>query len=1354
MTAAASGPAAATGTALPSSPPAPAAGAVPAPTSASTSAPVSSPRSTPTSPSIPARPHAPDHLRRALGAACRPDEAQCVAALVAEWQEYARALDPAQVAALARRLVTAVRARRGGLRDACAVPGADRLMQEFALSSQEGVALMCLAEALLRIPDAATAERLIRDKIGGKDWRAHLGHSASPFVNAAAWGLLLTGQLLAPRQAAGLPGALTRLLARGGEPLIRHGVDFAMRLLGRQFVIAEDIAGALARSREAEARGYTHSFDMLGEAALTAADAARYLRAYTDALHAIGRAGAGRGVHAGPGLSIKLSALHPRYCRAQRARVEAELLPRLKTLLLLAKHYDVGVNIDAEEADRLELSFDLLAALAADPELAGWQGLGCVVQAYQKRAPALIDALIALARRSGRRLMVRLVKGAYWDGEIKRAQVDGLSDYPVYTRKAHTDLAYLVCAGRLLAAPDAIYAQFATHNAHTLACVHRLAAARGAAGPTPGHEFQCLYGMGETLYDQAVGAAQLGLPCRIYAPVGSHATLLPYLVRRLLENGANSAFVRRLVDPAVSVEQLIADPLHAVLRDGGTRHPAIPPPPALYGARRNSAGVDLADDATLAALTDELAALRARRWHAAPLLAGPPAAAGTETRPVRNPADRAEVVGDVREASVEETARAVAHAADFAETWHRTPAGARADPLEAAADRLEAQRGELVSLLVREAGKTWPNAIGEVREAVDFCRYYAQQARTAERLTAAPAAAPGPVACISPWNFPLAIFVGQLGAALAAGSPVLAKPARQTPLIAAFAVELFHRAGVPVAALQLLPGRGEIVGAALAANPRVRDVIFTGSTEVARQIDMALAARPPGAPEARLIAETGGLNAMLVDSSALPEQVVQDVLSSAFDSAGQRCSALRLLCLQEEIAGPVLEMLRGALRELAIGDPGALATDLGPVIDAAAQAGIAAHVATLRAAGRPVFQPPLPAACARGSFVAPTLIEIETAAELEREVFGPVLHVLRFRAKGAKDFDAQIDAINAGGYGLTFGLHTRIDATVARVAARIRAGNVYVNRNMIGAVVGVQPFGGEGKSGTGPKAGGPLYLHRLLDSAQVPPAGIGATVERDAPPELAPFRALHAWALAGRRTALAAACAAYADLTLLPWRIDLPGPTGERNTQRFAPRGGVLCLAAGDAARLAQIAAALATGNRALLPDTPAARALRARLPAAARRAVDVLAEDAALAACAAVLFDAAEREGEEDAAERAGKDAAEDGTKSAATKACAGAIDGGSQADGAGGSPVATTPSTGTTITTAATTTATTAAEAEAEAALRRRLAQRAGARVPLLVRRAGHSRYPLYRLVVERVLSVNTAAAGGNAALMELGA
>ena len=1337
MTAAASRPAAATGTALPASPPAPAAG--PAPVQTSASAPVSSPRSTPASPSTPARLSASDRLRRALGAACRPDEAQCVAALVAEWQEYARTVDPAQVAALARRLVTAARARRGSLRGACTVPGADRLMQEFALSSQEGVALMCLAEALLRIPDAATAERLIRDKIGGKDWRTHLGHSASPFVNAAAWGLLLTGELLAPRQAAGLPGALTRLLARGGEPLIRRGVDFAMRLLGRQFVIAEDIAGALARGREAEVRGYTHSFDMLGEAALTAADAARYLRAYTDALHAIGRAGAGRGVHAGPGLSIKLSALHPRYCRAQRARVEAELLPRLKTLLLLAKRYDVGVNIDAEEADRLELSFDLLAALAAAPELAGWQGLGCVVQAYQKRAPALVDALIALARRSGRRLMVRLVKGAYWDGEIKRAQVDGLSDYPVHTRKAHTDLAYLVCAGRLLAAPDAIYAQFATHNAHTLACVHRLAAARGAAGPTPDHEFQCLYGMGETLYDQAVGAAQLGLPCRIYAPVGSHATLLPYLVRRLLENGANGAFVRRLVDPEVSVEQLIADPLQTVLRDGGTRHPAIPPPPALYGARRNSAGIDLADDATLAALTDELAALRARRWHAAPLLAGPPAAAGTETRPVYNPADRSEIVGDVREASVEETARAVAHAAAFAEAWHRTPGGARAGLLDAAADRLEAQRGELVSLLIREAGKTWPNAVGEVREAVDFCRYYAQQARAIERLSAAPAAPPGPVACISPWNFPLAIFVGQLGAALAAGSPALAKPARQTPLIAALAVELFHRAGVPAAALQLLPGRGEIVGAALTADPRVRGVIFTGSTEVAQRIDMALAARPPGAPETRLIAETGGLNAMLVDSSALPEQVVQDVLASAFDSAGQRCSALRVLCLQEEIAGPVLEMLRGAIDELAIGDPGELATDLGPVIDAAAQAGLAAHVEAQRAAGRPVFQPPLPAACARGSFVAPTLIGIERLDELKRETFGPVLHVLRFRGGDAREIDAQIDAINASGYGLTFGLHTRIDATVARAAARIRAGNAYVNRNMIGAVVGVQPFGGEGKSGTGPKAGGPLYLHRLRDSAQVLPAEIGATVERDAPSALAPFRALHAWARSGRRTALAAACDDYAAATLLPWRIDLPGPTGERNTQRFAPRGDVLCLAAGDSARLLQIAAALAAGNRALLPDTPSARALRARLPDAARHAVFAMPEDEALATCAAVLFDAADGDAGEDGAGNSAGDAAESAGAHAADDGRTGGADRKRGATAAKmGASKTEAPRAGTEAT---------------EAALRRRLAQRDDAPIALIVRRAGQARYPLYRLVVERVLSVNTAAAGGNAALMELG-
>ncbi len=1239
-----------------------------------------------------------DPLRRAIDAACRRGEAACVAGLLAEWQAGgASRVDPAAVRAQAAALVDAVRARRRGRVDVA------RLLHEYPLDSREGLALMSLAEALLRIPDATTADRLIRDRLAQGDWSAHLGHSGSLLIEAATRGLLLGGRL-AGAHAGGDP--LGRLLARGGEPLLRRGIDLGMRLLGRQFVMGETIGGALARSRAGVARGYVHSFDMLGEAALTGADAERYARAYADAIEAIGRAAGGAGPRAGPGISLKLSALHPRYCRAQRARVRAELLPRLKALLLRAKTHDLGVNIDAEEADRLALSLDLFEALVADPDLAGWTGLGFVVQAYQKCCPAVIDHLLALARRSGRRLPLRLVKGAYWDSEIKRAQVDGLDDYPVYTRKAHTDLAYLVCAERLLAAPDAVYPQFATHNAQTLACLLRLAAAHGVDD----YEFQCLHGMGEALYD---GLAGSGHRCRIYAPVGSHATLLPYLVRRLLENGANTSFVNRLEDAALDTEALLADPLETVVRDGGTPHPAIPRPPALYGARRNSAGVDLAGEAPLHAFACALEALRARHWQAAPLLAQPlpgGAPGGAEGgRPVRNPARHAEIVGHVHEADAATVARAIEAAAAFAGDWHATPAARRAELLEKAADLFEGERDALCSLCIREAGKTWANAVAEVREAVDFCRYYAQQARgmwaETPEIPANPGGggmgSPGPVACISPWNFPLAIFVGQVAGALAAGSPVLAKPAGQTPLVAALATSLFHRAGVPPAALQFLPGRGETVGAALVGDPRVRGVVFTGSGEVAQSINRALARRPPGSAEPRLIAETGGQNAMIVDASAHPEQVVRDVLTSAFDSAGQRCSALRVLCLQEEIAGPVLGLLRAAMGELAVGDPACLSTDVGPLIDAAARDAVEVHVAACRAAGRPVFRLPLPAGCAGGSFVPPTLIGIDTPADPGREVFGPVLHVLRYRHA---ELDALIEAINATGHGLTCGLHTRIDATVGRVAARIRAGNLYVNRNMIGAVVGVQPFGGEGRSGTGPKAGGPLYLPRLAGLGNMPPARFGALPPPSLPPSSpegmedmaeaqAAFRAFAGWARQGGNGGLAACCAGFAACSLLGWRIDLPGPTGESNRLTFAPRGRVLCLvegcsgpdpAAGEALLLAQIAAALACGNRVLLVATPAVEALRERLPAAAAAKLACLPEAAALAACDALLFSGS----------------------------------------------VAT------------------------EAALRARLAGLDGPLRPLLARRHWPRGWPLDRLLVERVLTVNTAAAGGNAALATLSA
>ncbi|WP_207802831.1 trifunctional transcriptional regulator/proline dehydrogenase/L-glutamate gamma-semialdehyde dehydrogenase [Roseicella frigidaeris] len=1108
---------------------------------------------------------APTPSRAAITAMTRAPEPDCLARLLPE-----AALPPplaAAAEATARRLVEAL--RRKGARGMV-----EGLVQEFSLSSQEGVALMCLAEALLRIPDTATRDALIRDKIGGGDWRAHLGHSPSLFVNAATWGLVVTGRLAASGASeAGLSAALTRLIARGGEPVIRRGVDLAMRMMGEQFVTGQTIDEALARSRRMEARGFRHSYDMLGEAAATAEDAERYRRDYEAAIHAIGRAAGGRGAYDGPGISVKLSALHPRYARSQRGRVMGELLPRLAALAGLARRYEIGLNIDAEEADRLELSLDLLEALCADPALEGWNGLGFVVQAYQKRAPQVVEHLIDLARRSRHRLMLRLVKGAYWDSEIKRAQQEGLADYPVYTRKAHTDVAYLACARRLLAAREAVFPQFATHNAQTLASIHALAGPDFRLGDW---EFQCLHGMGEPLYEEVVGPARLGRPCRIYAPVGTHATLLAYLVRRLLENGANSSFVHRIQDAAVPAEALVTPPDRIVAAETppGAPHPRIPLPSDLLGpARRNSAGLDLNDEAVLAAPAPALRESAARDWQAAPMLARD--LPGGAARALHNPADRADRLGTVMEATPAQIDQALEDALAAAGDWARLPPAARAACLSRAADRMEAGRVPLLGLLMREAGKSLANAVGEVREAVDFLRYYAAQAtRDLDPGTHRPL---GPVACISPWNFPLAIFTGQVAAALAAGNTVLAKPAEETPLIAAQAVALLQAAGIPRAALQLLPGDGA-VGAALVADARIRGVMFTGSTAVAKGIQRVLAARlnPDGAP-VPLIAETGGQNAMIVDSSALAEQVVADVLVSAFDSAGQRCSALRLLCLQEDAAERVLSMLRGAMAELTIGNPDRLATDIGPVITAEARDAILGHVARMRAAGHRVHQASLPADCARGSFVPPTLIEIDDIAALGPEVFGPVLHVLRFRREG---LEALLEAVNATGYGLTFGVQSRLDETVARVTARAGAGNLYVNRSMIGAVVGVQPFGGHGLSGTGPKAGGPLVLRRLLAAAPMGPGLPGGCA-----PAAAGLWA--SWLAARGQAAAAARAAAMQQATPLGLALDLPlegpGLVGERNRYTTAPRGTVRCVAAEPGALLDLVSAALATGNRAAL---------------------------------------------------------------------------------------------------------------------------------------------------------------------------
>ena len=1024
-------------------------------------------------------------LRAAIAAANRRDEAAADALILA-----AAKLPPAankRIAATAQLLVARVREQgpaRGGI---------DAFLHEYRLSTPEGVALMCLAEALLRIPDSDTINRLIRDKIAAADWQSHLGHSGSIFVNASTWALMLTGRMLRPdssdHRGHDLGHALQRFVARSGEPVVRQAVLAAMRILGRQFVMGRTIGEALDRARGPEQRGYRHSYDMLGEAARTAGDAERYHAAYARAIGAIGAAAAGRAVEAAPGISVKLSALHPRYEAAQRERVMRELLPRIADLAETARDAGIGLTIDAEEADRLDLSLDLVEALAAMPSLGGWEGLGLAVQAYQKRAPAVIDWLADLAARTRRRLMVRLVKGAYWDSEVKRVQERGLATYPVYTRKVATDVSYLACARQMFAAGAAFYPQFATHNAHTVAAVLEFAGTRRAKGQD--WEFQRLHGMGEALHDQIVAQGPAGgLPCRVYAPVGSHEDLLAYLVRRLLENGANASFVNRIVDERQPIDAIVADPVAALARLKDKPHPNIPLPRDLYRPERaNSAGIDLADRAALIELRDGLSAALAKPAIAAPIVGGRETAGAGE--PVFDPADRRRQIGAVVAADPARVEAALAAAARAAPEWDRTPATERAAILDRAADLYERDRHALMALIIREGGRTIPAALSELREAADYLRYYAARARAD---FATPLALPGPTgeqnrialhgrgvfACISPWNFPLAIFTGQVAAALAAGNAVIAKPAEQTPLAAAAAIRRLHKAGIPGEVLHLLPGSGESVGAALTADPRIAGIAFTGSTDTARAINLALARRD--GPIVPLIAETGGQNAMIVDSSALPEQVVADALISAFDSAGQRCSALRLLYVQDDIASRLLPLLAGAMAELTIGDPALLATDIGPVIDDDARAVLDRHAGRMNREGRLLYQCTLPPGTGHGTFFAPRAFEIDSARRLTGEVFGPILHVVRWRGDR---LDQVVDEIAATGFALTLGIHTRIDATARRILARLGVGNAYVNRNMIGAVVGVQPFGGERLSGTGPKAGGPRYLYRFATERTV-----------------------------------------------------------------------------------------------------------------------------------------------------------------------------------------------------------------------------------------------------------------------------
>ncbi len=992
-----------------------------------------------------------------------------------------------EIREIASRLVDAVRRTRGSY------GGIDAFLQEYDLSSQEGILLMCIAEALLRIPDAATADKLIAEKIAAGNWEEHLSGESSTFVNVSTWGLMFTGRLLGSdtEQVVREPGLLMKRMAgRVGEPVVRQAMRQAMRIMGHEFVMGRTIGDALKRARNRENAAYRYSYDMLGEAALTAEDATRYFDAYASAIEAISRAKeAGQSEITAPSISVKLSALHPRLELAQRERVLAELTPRVQSLAEQAKAGGIGLCIDAEEAERLELQLEVFERVFREPALDGWDGFGLALQAYQKRAYAAAGWLQELARSQGRMIPVRLVKGAYWDTEIKRAQERGLTSYPVFTRKASTDVSYLACARRLLLDSPHLYPQFATHNAHTLASVYCIARSRGDSA-TDGYEFQRLHGMGEELYQEVIGEDQLNVACRVYAPVGSHADLLPYLVRRLLENGANTSFVNRIVDEQAPVDEIIAEPVDVIESARSIPHPRIALPENMFGDRRNSPGINLHDPVEIERLAAEMnAAMDGREREAPALVDGQPV--GTREVESTDPSDARRVVGRVHFADEAAADRALEVAQRAQPEWDRTPAEERAAILERVADAFIEHRGELLALCVREAGKTIPDAIAEWREAIDFLRYYAAQAR---REFAAPGVLPGPTGekntlllqgrgvfvCISPWNFPLAIFTGQVAAALAAGNAVIAKPAETTSLVAGRAVELMHACGVPQAVLAFLPGEGRVVGARLTQDPRVDGVAFTGSTATAWGISRALAAR--NAPIASLIAETGGQNGMLVDSSALPEQVVLDVVQSAFNSAGQRCSALRVLALQKEIAPRVLELLEGYAQELVIGDPALLSTDVGPAIDGNAQRMLCGHVDRFEAARRVLFRRRPGDAVANGHYVGPATLKIESIDELEREVFGPVLHVLTYESS---KLDNVLDALNATGYGLTLGVHSRIDGMGEYVASRVRAGNVYVNRNMVGAVVGVQPFGGRGLSGTGPKAGGPHYLHRFANERTV-----------------------------------------------------------------------------------------------------------------------------------------------------------------------------------------------------------------------------------------------------------------------------
>lgn len=1185
---------------------------------------------------------------------------------------------------LAFDLAHSLRERKGDSGKAGIVQG---LLQEFSLSSQEGIALMCLAEALLRIPDTATRDLLIKDKINQGNWKDHLGQSSLMFVNAAAWGLMLTGKLMETPKSNSLSGLLTGLLARSGRGIIRKAVDAAMRMMGEQFVTGETISEALKNAETLEDKGFRYSYDMLGEAALTDLDAERYYDDYTNAIHAIGQSSANKDVYDGPGISIKLSALHPRYQRAQIERVQDELYDKVLKLAVLAKHYNIGLNIDAEESERLEISLQLLERLCFEPQLEDWKGIGFVIQAYQKRCFYVVDYVVDLAKRSQKRLMIRLVKGAYWDSEIKKAQIDGMADYPVFTRKVHTDLSYIACAKKLLDAPELIYPQFATHNAQTLATIYHLAdPAKYYAGQ---YEFQCLHGMGEPLYQQVVGDKKdqkLGVPCRIYAPVGNHETLLAYLVRRLLENGANTSFVNRIADKTLQIDDLIENPRvtieDAAQAEGkaGLKHPAIPYPAHLYGdMRKNSAGFDLANDHDLSALDATAQALHQQQWQAAPMGGNLQAAADATSIVVLNPADHLDVVGHVTEATLDQVDSALANAEEAQQAWKSLAKNDRAACLQRAADSMENNLQQLMVLLCRESGKTYANAIAEVREAVDFLRYYAAQ--IIDLNDAVKIEPLGTVLCISPWNFPLAIFSGQIAAALASGNTVIAKPAEQTPLIAAQAVQMLWDAGVPPSVLQLLPGRGETVGAKLSADERVQGIMFTGSTEVARILQKTAAQRLSRSGQSiPLIAETGGQNAMIVDSSALTEQVILDVVNSAYDSAGQRCSALRILCVQEDNVQSVIAMLKGAMQQLNVGKPYLLNTDIGPVIDLEAQGIIDTHIDKMRAKGHQVHQfmrNSDQSALTSGTFVAPTLIELPNLNDLEREVFGPVLHVITYKYG---ELNQLIDQINAKGYGLTMGLHTRIDETIQTVISKAEVGNLYINRNIVGAVVGVQPFGGEGLSGTGPKAGGPIYAYRLMQHCSHKKLAQPFAVDKAEalPNHQALYEQFKQWA----EHMFPQHSLQLPEDFCAGQSFELQGPTGESNQYAVLPRSRVLLLAEQELDSIQQLLAILKVGAQpAVLAKNTFILKYLQQMPKA------VAARIAVLATIETGKFDAVLLHGTEAQLLQ-----------------------------------------------------------------LQKQIAARDGAIIGITRLEPGQYDIPLERFVIERAVSINTAAAGGNASLMTM--